>query len=326
MILAGDIGGTKTVLGLFNPASGPRELVRTATYVSNDYPSLPALVADFMSGDSGSVEAACFGFPGPVVNGRAAAVNVTWTVDTAIVSRETDIPKVELINDLTATAEGIAALEPREFAVLQAGQSQRGNCALVAPGTGLGMSILVRDGDDLIPSPSEGGHADFAPREDLEIGLLRELRERFGRVSVERVLSGPGLVNIYSYLRNSGVAPEDPAIRDAMRVSDPAAVIGRAGVSGESELCVRTLQMFAAVLGATAGNLALIALSTGGVYIGGGIPPKILPRLTDGTLLSAFLHKGRFSGLLQTFPLKVILNDKTALLGAARRATKLAST
>jgi glucokinase len=212
------------------------------------------------------------------VNGRAAAVNVTWTVDTTVISRETKIPRVDLINDLTATAEGIPALEPHEFATLQPGQVQGGNAALLAPGTGWGCPILVRDGDDLFPTPSEGGHADFAPREDIEIGLLKELRERFGRVSVERVLSGPGLVNVYSYLRNSGVAPEQPAIRDAMRQSDPAAVIGKAGVAGTCELCVKTLQLFAAILGATAGNLALTSLATAGVYIGGGIPPKILPR------------------------------------------------
>jgi glucokinase len=210
---------------------------------------------------------------------------------------------------------------------LQAGKPQAGagNAALVAPGTGLGMSILFRTASGLQPSPSEGGHSDFAPRSEAEIDLLRALQRRYGRVSVERLLSGPGLANIYEHLRDSGLAPELPAIRERMQTEDPGSVIGRAGVSGECQLSVRALEMFCEILGATAGNLALIALAAGGVYLGGGIPPKIVSKLQEGGFLRAFLAKGRFSELLETFPVWVVLNDRTGLLGAARRAANLAA-
>lgn len=327
MILAGDVGGTKTVLGLFR-AEGPRlELVRSDTFRSADHPSLGSVVSAFLqAGAAGSVEAACFGVAGPVIGGRIKATNLTWEVDGQEVSAQSGIPRIELVNDLLATASGIAELQPHELWTLQDGSDagEPGNAALVAPGTGLGMAILFRSGRELLPSASEGGHMDFAPRDEEEIALLRTLQQRFGRVSVERILSGPGLVNVYEHLRDTGFAPELPSIREQMRTSDPAGVVGTAGVQGTCPLSVKALGMFCTILGATAGNLALVAVASGGVYLGGGIPPKILPRLKDGAFLKAFLTKGRLSPMLEAFSVQVILNDRTGLLGAARRAARLA--
>lgn len=326
MILAGDVGGTKTNLGLFERDGDRLVLRRNETLRSSDYPGLEALLAQFLGAEKPRLEAACFGIPGPVVAGRVRTANLSWEVDADSVVQATGIPKVLLVNDLLATAEGIAALGPEELATLQPGSppAEPGAVALVAPGTGLGMSILARVGSELMPQPSEGGHMDFAARNDEEYGLLRFLQARYGRVSVERILSGPGLVNLYEYLRDVERAPESPQIRDEMKTQDAGGVIGRAGLSGEDPLCVHALDLFVSLLGATAGNLALLSLSTGGVFLGGGIPPKILPKLREPLFLNAFRDKGRWSGLLETFPIHVILNQGTGLLGAARRAARLA--
>lgn len=331
MILAGDVGGTKTNVGLFEIADGVPRLVRAERTRSLEHPGLAALIADFLTrGPSGPIEAACFGVPGPVLDNRAITPNLSWEIDGALVAREAGLPSVLLINDLVATAEGIPLLQEEEMEVLQAGTPDPlGNRALIAAGTGLGMALLPRVGDLWLPVPSEGGHADFPPRNEEEIGLLRYLRERFGRVSVERVLSGPGLFNIYSYLRDAHHVPENPLVREALaRGDDPTRVIGTAGLAARAEqrcdLCARALAIFAAVYGATAGNLALTGTATGGVWLGGGIAPKILPRLTDGLFLQTFVAKGRFVPYLERVPVRVILNDKTAMLGAARRAMTLA--
>ncbi|HYU33385.1 MAG TPA: glucokinase [Thermoanaerobaculia bacterium] len=330
MILAGDVGGTKTNIGLFEVVQGAPRLVRTERFHSTEYPGLAALVAAFLAEHPGaSIDSACFGVPGPVLENRASTANLAWEIDGGLVARETGLPRVVLINDLVATAEGIPLLREDETAVLQPGAAdapaREGNRVLLAAGTGLGMSLLPRIGDRWIPVPSEGGHADFAPRNEEEIGLLRYLRERFGRVSVERVLSGPGLVNIYSYLRDAHHAPETPLVREALgRGDDPAKVIGQAGLAFPADrrcgLCARALEIFAGVYGAAAGNLALIGTATGGVWLGGGIAPKILPRLTDGLFLQTFVAKGRFVPFLERVAVRVILNDRTAMLGAARVA------
>jgi glucokinase len=329
VILAGDVGGTKTNVGLFEVVDGVPRLLRAERTRSLEHPGLAALVADFLvRGPAVQIEGACFGVPGPVLDNRAITPNLAWEIDGAQVAREAGLPGVLLVNDLVATAEGIALLAEEETAVLQAGTPDPlGNRALIAAGTGLGMSLLPRCGDLWLPVPSEGGHADFAPRNEEEIGLLRHLRERFGRVSIERVLSGPGLFNIYSYLRDARHAPENPMVREALaRGEDPTRVIGTAGLAARADqrcdLCARALAIFAGVYGATAGNLALTGTATGGVWLGGGIAPKILPRLTDGLFMQTFVAKGRFVPFLERVPVRVILNDKTAMLGAARRAMR----
>ena len=339
MILAGDVGGTKTNIGLFEVNDGVPQLVRSERTRSLEHPGLAALVTDFLARGPAvareRIEGACFGVPGPVRDNRAITPNLAWEIDGTLVAREAGLPSVVLVNDLVATAEGIPLLQEAETAVLQAGKPDpQGNRVLIAAGTGLGMSLLPRSGDLWLPMPSEGGHADFAPRNEEEIGLLRYLRERFGRVSVERVLSGPGLFNIYSYLRDVRHAPENPLVREALaRGDDPARIIGQAGTAGlartdrdrdqpeeRCDLCSRALAVFAGVYGAVAGNLALTGTATGGVWLGGGIAPKILPRLTDGLFMQTFVAKGRFVPYLERVPVRVILNDKTAMLGAARRA------
>jgi glucokinase len=330
-ILAGDIGGTKSNLGLFELVDGRLRLVRSARYRSREFPGLPALIGAFLAAGAageGKLEAACFGIPGPVIDNRASTPNLAWMVDGNVIAAEVGVPLVALINDLVATAEGIPLLEDDEVAVLQRGAPPPdGNRALIAAGTGLGMALLPRVGDRWVPLPSEGGHMDFAPRTEEEIGLLRYLRERFGRVSVERVVSGPGLFNIYQYLQDIVRLPESPEVREALaRGEDPPPVISRLALTGPAagcEICVRTLEMFVAAFGAAAGNLALLGTATGGVWLGGGIAPKILPRLADGLFLQTFTAKGRFVPFLERVPVRVILNDRTALLGAARHAASL---
>lgn len=330
MILAGDVGGTKTNVGLFDVVDGVPRLLRSERVRSLEFPGLAALLSAFLAQDPGvPIEAACFGVPGPVVENRATTPNLAWEIDGPLIARQVGLPGLLLINDLVATAEGIPLLHEDETVVLQRGDADRpaaaGNRVLVAAGTGLGMSLLPRVGDTWIPVSSEGGHADFAPRNEEEIGLLRYLRERFGRVSVERVLSGPGLFNVYSYLRDVRHAPENPLVREALaQGDDPAKVIGQAGLAASGDprcdLCAQALGIFAAVYGAVAGNLALTGTATGGVWLGGGIAPKILPRLTDGLFMQTFVAKGRFVPYLERVPVRVILNDRTAMLGAARRA------
>lgn len=333
MILAGDIGGTKSNLGLFEVENGALRLVRSAKYRSPDYSGLPALIEDFLAAGSakGSIDAACFGIPGPVIDNRASTPNLAWVVDGAVVAAEIKVPVVALINDLVATAEGLPLLTADEVTVLQPGvpeaADREGNRALIAAGTGLGMALIPRAGAGWMPVPSEGGHMDFAPRTEEEIGLLRYLRERYGRVSVERVVSGPGLFNIYQYLRDVLRLPESPQVREALaRGEAPARVIGESGLAGAASgcpLCSRALEMFVAAYGAMAGNLALLGTATGGVWLGGGIAPKILPRLTDGLFLQTFVAKGRFVPFLEKIAVRVILNDRAALLGAARHAAAL---
>lgn len=331
-ILAGDIGGTKTNIGLFEVVDGVPKLARSATFHSAEYPGLAPIVTAFLAEGPVAVRAACFGIAGPVIDNRVTTPNLSWQIDGARVAAEAGLPEVLLINDLVATAEGIPLLAESDMAVLHAGVPEpaghEGNRALLAAGTGLGMALLPRVGNAWVPVPSEGGHADFAARNEDEIGLLRYLRERYGRVSIERVLSGPGLFNVYTYLRDIRHAPESAEVREAIaRGDDPAKVIGEHGVSpgpsdapGHCALCAKALEIFAAVYGAVAGNLALTGTATNGVWLGGGIAPKILPRLTDGLFLQTFLAKGRFVPFLERVPVRVILNQRTAMLGAARRA------
>ena len=322
MILAGDIGGTKTVIGLFDEVADRLHTVREETFPSKSYGALEEILDQFLrSGPSPVPRAACFGVAGPVVRGRSEATNLPWVIDSTALESTLGLKDVSVINDLVATAYGIPVLNPEDLHILNEGRSDPGgNMALIAAGTGLGEAILFWDGQAYRGVASEGGHADLAPRNALEIELLQYLLSRFHRVSYERVLSGPGIFNIYSFLKQAGYGEEPDWLAEKLQGRDPTPVIAEAAKRRECDLCVRTLHLFVSLYGAEAGNLALKALATGGVYIGGGIAPKIVEQLTDGTFMEAFTDKGRLSPVLERMPVQVILNDKTALLGAARYA------
>ena len=330
MILAGDVGGTKTALALCEVGpDGPRA-VREAVFASPDHPGLLPVLHEFLAGEP--IAAACFGVAGPVAANRASTPNLAWVVDGAEIAERTGISRVELVNDLVAMGEGIPALDAGQLATLQAGEADRaGGAALVAAGTGLGCAILApaNTGDgSLVPLPSEGGHADFAPRTDEEIALLRFLRQRHGRVSVERVVSGLGLRNLYDFLADADPGKADSKVARAIAEAgdrDAGRAIGEAAAAGRCRVCVRAVEMFVEAYGAVAGNLALVALATRGLYLGGGIAPKLLPQLAAGSFLAAFRDKGRHRALLERMPVYVILEERTALLGAARRAARAAA-
>ena len=319
MLLAGDIGGTKTSLAVFSRERGFRAPLAEATFQSNDYPCLEALAREFLARVGVQVKHASFGVAGPVVGGRATITNLPWIMDETQLQEALNISSVRLLNDLAAIAHAVPFLKPPDLHTLNEGQPVSGGAlAVIAPGTGLGEAYLVWDGSRYITFPSEGGHADFAPTNPLEIGLLRYLLDRFDHVSYERVCSGRGLPNIYAYLKDSGYADEPDWLAGQLAtVDDPTPVIVSSALAGECGLCLATLNTFVSILGAEAGNLALKVLATGGVYLGGGIPPKILPALQNGRLLQAFAGKGRLSDLLDDTPVHVILNQKSALLGAA---------
>jgi glucokinase len=273
-----------------------------------------------------TIEAACFGIAGPVVDGGVKTTNLPWVVDTEELRRTLKLDAVNLLNDLEAAAYGLFTLEDDEFLVLNEGKMRQvGNKALIAAGTGLGQAILYDDGDHFRPLASEGGHGDFAPRDELEIELFRYLMTRFGHVSYERILSGPGLFNIYRFLKESRRMEEPAWLAERFAAGDdPSAIVSKAALAKEAEICVKALDMFVSIYGAEAGNLALRAKSVRGLYVGGGIAPKILDKLKDGTFMRAFLDKGRYTDLLAAMPVRVVLNDKTALRGAAYYAAFLA--
>jgi len=321
-LLAGDIGGTKTTLGVFSSQGGPRKPLAEATFASADYPSLEALAAEFLAQADVAVTRASFGVAGPVVGGRADVTNLPWIVDETALADTLGLRCARLLNDLDAIGHAVPVLDQSDLRTLHQGRpDRRGPIAIVAPGTGLGEAFLTWDGSWYEAHASEGGHADFAPRDELQIGLLRYLLRNLERVSYERVCSGNGLSNIYRYLRDAGYAEEPPWLRQQLSAAeDPAPVIANAALDKKPPcpLCVATLETFVAILGAEAGNLALKVVATGGVYLGGGIPPRILPALEKGLFLEAFRAKGRLSELIAPIPVHVILNPRTALLGAAQ--------
>jgi glucokinase len=321
MILAGDIGGTKTRLALFAGTPGRSDPISERTYTSRDYPGLEIIAVEFVRAAQASVERACFGVAGPVKDGRSTTTNLAWMVDSRNLARELRLPHVALLNDLEASAYGLEALRGDEIAVLKSGSpGASGHAALIAAGTGLGEAGLYWDGRRHRPFATEGGHAGFAPADEIQIELLRYLLRRFEQVSWERVLSGPGLVNIYSFLRDSGRGEEPPWLAEEISAGEPAAVISNAALGGRSRLCSDALDLFVTLYGIEAGNLALKVMATGGVYVGGGIAPKILARLQGPAFIEAFAAKGRMRPLLEAMPVKVVLNDRLALLGAARYA------
>jgi glucokinase len=325
MILAGDIGGTKTNLALFEVRGETLCAPRAqASYRSAGYRTPEAILDEYLAAHPRvEIEGACFGVAGPVVREEASATNLAWKVVRASLSGALGISRVYLINDLEATAYGIETLTPDQLVTLNEGACEaEGNRALIAAGTGLGTAAIFWDGARFRPAPSEGGHTDFAPRNETEIKLFRHLQKKFGaHVSYERILSGPGLVNVYEFLREGGQG-EEPAwlAREIAGASDAAAAISAAALEGRSGLAARALDLFVEIYGAAAGNLALLLKATGGLYVGGGIAPKILDKLKDGAFVRAFSEKGRMSGLAASFPVRVILDDKTALYGAARYA------
>jgi glucokinase len=298
--------------------------VREAALPSREFPAFERAVARFLAeGPRIVVDAACFGVAGPVVDGRCVATNLPWVLDEARLASSIPAARVRLLNDLEATGYGVLELPPTSFATLQAGAPRPGNMVLIAAGTGLGEALLIWDGARHHVVGSEGGHADFAPRTDLEVELLRFLGKEFGRVSYERVLSGPGLLGIYRFLRERGGAAEPAWLRARIEREDPSAVIAEVGLAGGHPLCVQALDLFAGVYGAEAGNLALKALAVGGVFIGGGIGPKIRAKLEDGTFVTAFRDKGRFAVLMASIPVRLSLEPRAALLGAAHVARGL---
>ena len=326
-ILAGDIGGTKTVLSLYDGPEADLHQVREETFPSQERDSLDEILLEFLKKETGTgPRAICLGVAGAVIDGKSNITNLPWELDEKAMARVTGVSRVKLLNDLEAAACGMLHLEGNELSVLNPGAepARQGNIAVIAAGTGLGEAILYWDGEQHLVMASEGGHADFAPRTDEEIELLKYLRKKHGgHVSYERVLSGPGFFNIYSFLRDTGHAPEPDTMKEKLGSGDPSAVVTKAGLEDKDPLSVRTLEIFASIYGAEAANLALKCLAVGGVYLGGGIAPKILPTLKAGHFMEGFTDKGRFSDLVEGMPVSVALNPRTPLLGAAHYALHL---
>lgn len=320
MILAGDIGGTKTNLAFFEEAGAPTPSL-LESFPSREHGSLDEIVGQFVAAHGLRVERACFGVAGPVKSGRVETTNLPWVIDAEQLSDELGGAPVFVINDLEANAYGIAALGPADLCTLQPGApGAAGNAAIIAAGTGLGEAGLYWDGVRHHPFACEGGHTEFSPDSDLEIELLRWLKQRWEHVSWERVVAGPGIHHLYEFLLTTGRGQQPAWLAEEMKAHDPSAAISHAAMEGKDPLCAEALGLFVALYGAEAGNLALKIMALGGLYVGGGIAPRILPKLKDGGFLRRFNAKGRMRPLMESMPVHVILNDKTALLGAARRA------
>ena len=331
MILAGDVGGTKVHLAIYEFAGGRLSMRRDQKYPATDFATLEDVVHRFLGEADEKVAdlaGACFGCPGPVKDGHLKLTNLPWTLDARDLRKALGIEHIFLINDLEANGYGIPELKPEAIFALHDGDvSAVGHRGLISAGTGLGEALLIWDGKQRhVPVPSEGGHCDYAPRNEREMALLRYLLKTLGgRVSFERVVSGIGIKNVYAFLKDDQGMDEPAWLRERMEHEDPNAVIGGCAEDGSSELCFETMQMFAASYGAEAGNVALKVLARGGVYLGGGIAPKILKTLKNGTFSQAFLDKGRMSPILESIPVRVILDDTCALLGAAAYAEARAS-
>lgn len=326
MLLAGDVGGTKTHVALFETQGRGLRLCYEQRLSSRDYPNLLALVRTALPGHTGRLHAACFGVAGPVINGQwSEATNLPWIIDAKALARALRVPKLHLLNDLEALAYSVPHLPRQQLHTVNPGKpTPRGAIAVIAAGTGLGEAALIWDGQGYRAVPSEGGHTEFGPRNALEIDLLQYLQQRFGHVSYERIASGPGKVSVYEFLRDTGRGKETAALRQKLRTGDYSAMISTLGLEGSSSLCAKTLDVFMSIYGAEAGNLALKVLATGGVYVGGGIAPTLLAKFKDGTFMRGFVDKGRFKRLMQQLPVHVILEQKAGLLGAARFAAQLA--
>ena len=335
MILAGDVGGTKVHLALYNFGEGRLKPIRDQKFPAGDFGSLDEVVKKFLAGDDSGgphnreeIAAACFGVPGPVREGRLKLTNLPWTLDAHEIAKSLGIQHIFLINDLEANGYGIPELAPKSIFTLHPGDAMAvGHRGLIAAGTGLGQALLIWDGKSRHhPIASEGGHCDYAPRNDREVRLFQYLHRTLGgRVSWERVVSGLGIKNVYAYLRDDEGMEEPDWLRDRLAAEDPNAVIGQCAEDGSSPICFDTMQLFSAAYGAESGNIALKVLAVGGMYLGGGIAPKVLKTLQNGSFMGAFLDKGRLSPLLHSIPVRVILDDTCALLGAAAYAESRAA-
>jgi glucokinase len=326
MILAGDIGGTKTVIAHFEESGSALRQLRVAMFKSRDHQSLEEILQAYLKDEPRlSLRAGCFGVAGTVIDGKCHTTNLPWDLDEQALARAIGADRVKLLNDLEAAGYGMLHLSPDEMCVLSpvSHPERKGHAIVIAAGTGLGEAILCWDGQRYHPMASEGGHVDFAPRTDQEIELLRYLRAKVGgRVSIERVLSGPGFYDIYCFLRDSGHASEPRALAERLKGVDPDPIITQLGLAGENALCVATLEMFSTLYGVEAGNLALKCLPTR-VFIGGGIAPKILPMLKGGSFMRGFTDKGRFAEFMKGVEVSVALNPAAPLIGAAHYALKL---
>ena len=326
-LLAGDVGATKTNLGIYSAEKGPQQPLAAGSFSSNRYPSLVVLVSGFLAQAQLDVEHAVFGVAGPVVNGAVAGVNMPWTIDQVDIKAQLKLKSVLLLNDVEATAQGIPLLDSADLHCLNKGEPiQGGTMAVIAPGTGLGQAFLTWDGSRYRPHASEGGHTDFAPASPLEDGLLQYLRDQGEQVSYESVCSGIGLPHIYRFLKDSGHAEESSWLAEQLaQADDQTALIVTAALEDKARLCTETLKVFVSILGAAAGNLALTVLATGGVYLGGGIPPRILSALRDDSFMAAFCRKGVLTEFMHRIPVYVILDPQIALLGAAFQGLELFS-
>lgn len=322
MLLAGDVGATKTNLAVYSLKGRPGRPFQEKTFSSSDFSDLESLIDEFLSHVNVKIERAVLGVAGPVVEGQAKIVNLSWIIEKAKLERNLKLSSVRLLNDLEAIANAVPILEKSDQRTIHKGDpEENGTIAVIAPGTGLGEAFLVWDGPDYRAIPSEGGHADFAPADAMQTELLQYLREQFGHVSCERVCSGLGIPNIYTFLKAQKYAEEPAWLADKLaKTDDPTPVIVNAAQEDEKScpLCVETIRLFVSILAAEAGNLALRVLATGGVYLGGGIPPRVLSFLLQPYFLEAFRDKGRLSDMMSRIPIHVILNPKAALFGAAR--------
>jgi len=326
VILAGDIGGTNSRLAFFDVRNGDFRLVSASVFPSREYSGLDEIVSHFVDSSSLHPDAACFGIAGPVRNGRVETSNLPWTIEARRLADELKLPKAVLINDLEANAWGISTLDAKDVLCLNPVKGHPvGNQAVIAAGTGLGEAGMYWDGSKHHIFACEGGHSDFAPRNELEIELFRYLAARYGHVSYERIVSGPGLVNVFHFLRDTKRGEEPKWLTEKMQTSDPAAAISRAALNAECPLCEHALDLFISIYAAEAGNLALKLFATGGVYLGGGIAPKLVSKLAGPLFMQAFVGKGRMQPLLEAMPVKVITNEQTALMGAARCAVARAA-
>jgi glucokinase len=326
MILAGDIGGTKTVLALFDETAADPRPVREATFPSQEHAAFEDVLSQFLSHEATpGVTAAAFGVAGPVIEGQVQTTNLPWFLDEADLARTLKARRVKLLNDLEAMAFGMLFLRPDELVSINpSGRRRKGHVAVIAAGTGLGEAMLCWDGERHHPIASEGGHASFAPQTEEQFALLKHLQLEHGsHVSWERVLSGPGFYDLYAFLRGRGGQPEPDWLTAEMKAGDPSAAVSRAGLAGKDPVCAATLEQFAYLYGAEAGNLALKCVAVGGVFVGGGIGPKLLPVLRGGAFLHGFTDKGRFADFLDGIDVNVALNPRTPLLGAARFAMRL---
>lgn len=323
-VIAGDIGGTKTRLAVVEVTGTGVRLVRERSYPSRDFGNFETLLADFI-GDTAVPDCAAFGVAGPVQGNAVRTTNLPWYIDAAVLQRRFGFGACDLLNDLEATACGLPALGSEDWLTLQPGAADaRGNAAIIAAGTGLGEAGLFWDGQRHRPYATEGGHASFCPRDDVEVALLFHLQKIHGHVSWERVVSGMGLVDLHGFLRNHRRAALPVWLEEAMRAGDAAAAISRAALDGSDDISCETLERFVQLYGAEAGNLALKTMSRGGVFVGGGIAPKILPLLQRGEFVESFLAKGRMRPVLESMPVRVILNERVALYGPALHAARTA--